>query len=109
MAQATQSQRQAGRLGPRRGPGPHLNFGLRLLAGPRPRMLPTAAQAAAGILAARTSAASADRVGLGHARAADFFWKAYLPIENTLNGKRPSLVHRPRAGSTPVPVLLSTG
>ena len=29
-----------------------------------------------------------------------FFWKAYLPIENTLNGKRPSLVHRPRAGSS---------
>ena len=27
-----------------------------------------------------------------------FFWKAYLPIENTLNGKRPRLVHRPRAG-----------
>ncbi len=25
-------------------------------------------------------------------------WKAYLPIENTLNGKRPRLVHRPRAG-----------
>ena len=29
-----------------------------------------------------------------------FFWKAYLPIENTLNGKRPRLVHRPRAGPT---------
>ncbi len=27
-----------------------------------------------------------------------FFWKAYLPIENTLNGKRPRLVHGPRAG-----------
>jgi hypothetical protein len=25
-------------------------------------------------------------------------WKAYLPTENTLNGKRPRLVHRPRAG-----------
>ena len=31
-----------------------------------------------------------------------FFWKAYyLPIENTLNGKRPRLVHGPRAGPTP--------
>ena len=30
-----------------------------------------------------------------------FFWKAYLPIEDTLNGKRPRLVHGPRAGSTP--------
>ena len=29
-----------------------------------------------------------------------FFWKAYLPIENTLNGKRPRLVHGPRAGPT---------
>jgi hypothetical protein len=30
------------------------------------------------------------------------FWKAYLPIENTLNGKRPRrLAHRPRAGPTP--------
>jgi hypothetical protein len=29
------------------------------------------------------------------------FWKAYLPIENTLNGKRPRLVHRPRAGPAP--------
>ncbi len=28
-------------------------------------------------------------------------WKAYLPIENTLNGKRPRLVHRPRAGPAP--------
>jgi hypothetical protein len=27
-----------------------------------------------------------------------FFWEAYLPIENTLNGKRPRLVHGPRAG-----------
>ena len=27
--------------------------------------------------------------------------KAYLPIEDTLNGKRPNLVHRPRAGSAP--------
>jgi hypothetical protein len=27
-----------------------------------------------------------------------FFWEAYLPIENTPNGKRPRLVHRPRAG-----------
>ncbi len=34
-----------------------------------------------------------------------FFWKAYLPIENTLNGKRPRLVHRPRAGSTPTDAL----
>jgi hypothetical protein len=32
-----------------------------------------------------------------------FFWKACLPIENTLHGRRPSLVHRPRAGPTPPP------
>ncbi len=27
-----------------------------------------------------------------------FFWKACLPIENTLHGRRPRLVHGPRAG-----------
>ncbi len=30
-----------------------------------------------------------------------FFWEAYLPTENTLNGNRPRLVKRPRAGPTP--------
>jgi hypothetical protein len=41
------------------------------------------------------------RRGQGHRQVTPFFWKAYLPIENTLNGKRPRLVHGPRAGPTP--------
>ena len=32
-----------------------------------------------------------------------FFWRAYLPTENTLNGRRPRLVHGPRAGPAPRP------
>ncbi len=41
--------------------------------------------------------------GLIHRRAVSFFWKAffYLGIENTLNGRRPRLVHGPRAGRAP--------
>jgi hypothetical protein len=38
------------------------------------------------------------RLGLGLIMIVPFFWKAYLQIENTLNGKRPRLVHGPRAG-----------
>ena len=35
-----------------------------------------------------------------------FFGRAYLPIENTLDGKRPRLVHGPRAGPVSVRRLM---
>ncbi len=43
--------------------------------------------------------------GWSDSRFPPFFWKAlaYLPIENTLNGKRPRLVHRPGPSRPKIP------